>query len=89
MKYNGRDIEKGEKIVIIGEKDKELIATYVRDEKIELVTPVFKIDGEEIQGFQCWWIPFKEAEEAKKTMKEGNYDDRTKKFNEKRGTSKK
>ena len=88
MKYNGREIVKGEKIVIIGEKDKELIATYVRDESIKLVTPVFKIDGEEIQGFQCWWLPLKESEEAKKIVEEGRYDERTKKFAEKRGTSK-
>ena len=80
MKYNGREIEKGEKIVIFGGKGAEAIATYVRDEKLELVTPVFELDGEEIQGFQCWWIPFKEAEEAKKTVKEGNYDARNKKF---------
>ena len=80
MKYNGREIEKGEKIVIMGDEDKEVVSTYIRDEKIELVTPVFKYDGEEIRGFQCWWIPLKEAEEAKKEVEEGNYDTRNKKF---------
>ena len=88
MKYKNREIEKGEKVLIFGEDAKNITATYVRDEKIELNTPVFKYKGEEIRGYQCYWIPLKEAEEGKKEVEIENYNDRTKSFNEKRGTSK-
>ena len=80
MKYKDREIEKGEKVVILSDVSKAITAIYVRDESIELVTPVFEYDGEEISGYQCWWIPLKEAEEAKKEVEEGNYDTRNKKF---------
>ena len=84
MKYNGREVEKGEKIVLLSDVSKEATATYVRDEKIELETPVFDYKGEEVAGYQCWWIPLKEAEEAKKEVEEGNYDKRTKRFAERK-----
>ena len=85
LKYKGRKIEKGEKVLIFGEGTKNVTASYVRDEKIELVIPVFEFDGEEIRGYQCYWIPLKEAEEAKKEV---DYNRRTKEFDKKRGTSK-
>ena len=85
MKYKNREIEKGEKVLIFGEDAKNITATYVRDEKIELNTPVFEYKGEEIRGYQCYWIPQREAEEAKK---EENYNVRTKNFSDNRGTSK-
>ena len=87
MKYKNREIEKGEKIVILSDVTKSITATYVRDEKIELTTPVFEYGGEEIRGYQCWWIPRKEAKEAEKQVEEENYDARTKKFHKIRGTS--
>lgn len=80
MRYNGREIEKGEKIIIFSDDDKEGVATYVRDEKIEVSNPIFDYKGEEIRGIECWWMPVKEAEEAKKEVEEENYDKRTKKF---------
>ena len=42
MKYNGREIKKGEKIIIFSDGDKEAIATYKRDEKIEVLNPIFE-----------------------------------------------
>ena len=85
MKYNGREIEKGEKIVVFGEDEKEAVATYVRDEKIEVLNPIFEYKGEEIRGVECWWMPSKEAEEVRKEV---DYNKRSAKFAEIRGTSK-
>ena len=85
MKYKNRTVEVGEHIVIFGDAGKNITAKYVRDEKIELTTPVFEYEGEEIRGYQCYWIPKKEAEEAKKEV---DYNRRTKEFDKKRGTSK-
>ncbi|MCK4329773.1 hypothetical protein KAX02_08010 [candidate division WOR-3 bacterium] len=84
MKYKNRTVEVGEHIVIFGDDGKNITAKYVRDEKIELTTPVFEYEGEEIRGYQCYWIPLKEAEEAKKEV---DYNRRTKEFDKKRGTS--
>ena len=84
MKYKNRTVEVGEHIVIFGDAGKNITAKYVRDEKIELATPVFDFDGEEIRGYQCYWIPEKEAEEAKKEV---DYNERTANFDKKRGTS--
>ena len=86
MKYKNRTVEVGEHIVIFGDAGKNITAKYVRDEKIELTTPVFDYEEEEIRGYQCYWIPKKEAEEAKKEV---DYNERTAKFDKKRGTSKK
>lgn len=86
MKYNGREIEIGEKIVLIGDGNREAIATYVRDEEVEIVVPVFDCNREEIRGYECYWIPVKEAEEAKKEV---DYNMRTANFDKRRGTSKK
>lgn len=91
MKYKGRVIEKGEKIVIFSSQNddsKNIRAIYTRDEKIEVTVPVFEYDNEEIHGIDCWWVPLKELEEIGTEENEENYNERTKKFNEKRGTSK-
>lgn len=86
MKYKNREIEMGEEVLVFGDAGKSITAKYVRDEKIELTTPVFEYEEEEIRGFQCYWIPKKEAEEGER---KGNYDERTSKFDKERGTSKK
>ncbi len=86
MKYSGREIKIGEKIVLIGDVNKKAIATYVRDEKVEIVVPVFDCNGEEIRGHECYWIPVKEAEGAKEGV---GYNKRTANFDKRRGTSKK
>lgn len=78
MKYKNREIEIGEKVVVFGDAGKNVVAKYVKDEKVELVTPVFEFDGEEIRGYECYWIPVKEAEEG---MKEENYNIGTANFN--------
>ena len=91
MKYKGREIEKGEKIVILsGQNDDStnIIAIYTHDEKIEVTVPIFKYDEEEVRGIDCWWVPLKELEGIERDKEEENYDNRTLKFNEKRGTSK-
>ena len=87
MKYKNRTVEIGENILIFGDDAVNITAKYMRDENIELTTPVFEYKGEEIRGYQCYWIPKKEADEAKKEVEEGNYNKRTRKFDEKRGTS--
>ena len=85
MKYKDREILKGEKVVIFSDR-KSITAEYVRDEKVEITVPIFDYEGTEISGTDCWWMPVEEAERVKEEM---NYDVRTLKFNEKRGTSKK
>lgn len=83
MKYKGREVEKGEKIVILsGQNDDStnIRAVYTHDEKIEVTVPIFKYDDEEVRGIDCWWVPLKELEELGTDKEEGNYDARNKKF---------
>ena len=83
MKYKGREIEKGEKIVILsGQNDDStnIRAIYTHDEKIEVTVPIFKYDEEEVRGIDCWWVPLKELEGIERDKEEGNYDAMNKKF---------
>lgn len=78
MKYKGRELEKGEKVKIFKLDETEVSGKYIEDidvlEEVPLVvhkSPSFKMeDGNIIHGYECWWIPEKEALEAEKIVKE-------------------
>ena len=67
MKYNGRDLELNEKVLIIsGDQTKILgVAKYKGDVD---GSPSFKLKEQLIYGYECWWIPEKEASKARKEV---------------------
>ena len=76
MKFKDRELIKDERIIIFSSnmRKKYGAGKYFGDEKMKVgnkkyLTPVFKIGNKIIHGFECWWIPEKEAKEIKKEMK--------------------
>ena len=67
MKYNNRELEINEKVLIIsGDQSKILgIAKYKGD--VDGI-PSFKLKGQLIYGYECWWIPEKEANDVRKEL---------------------
>lgn len=65
MKYDGRELEIGEKVKIFSGKDHRFlgVAKYKGD---ETGSPCFILNGKEIYGPECWWIPMMEANEIEK-----------------------
>lgn len=65
MKYNNRELKINEDILIIsGDQTKILgVAEYKGD--ID-GSPSFKLKGQLIHGYECWWIPEKEVNEMGK-----------------------
>lgn len=73
MKYEGRELKKGEKVKLFeaveGSKTMTGKATYVGEETISFEVPKFKtVDGRIVYGYQCWWIPIIEVEKAEKEL---------------------
>ena len=69
MKYEGRELKKGEEVLIFtGIVHLRILgkATYKGD---ETGSPCFILNGKEIYGYECWWIPIKEAREAEEEQK--------------------
>ena len=60
MKYSNRELELNEKILIVSGDQSEIlgIAKYKGDVD---GSPSFKLKGHLIYGYECWWIPEKEA----------------------------
>ena len=67
MKYNNRRLELDEEILIIsGDQSKILgVAKYKGDVD---GSPSFKLKGHLVYGYECWWIPEKEASDARKKV---------------------
>ena len=68
-KFGDYKIKKGEKVYLLTINKKKLlgIGTYCGKDKISYegqflcLTPCFKLKNKIIRGFECWWIPIKEA----------------------------
>ena len=67
MKYNNRELELNEDILIISGDQSEIlgVAKYKGDDE---GSPSFKLKGRLIYGYECWWIPEKEANDARKEI---------------------
>ena len=67
MKYNGRDLELNEDVLIISGDQSDIlgIAKYKGDVD---GSPSFKLKGRLIYGYECWWIPEKEASKAREKI---------------------
>jgi len=70
FEYNDRILDKSEPIKIFSvERDFMGIGYPKRVEIVNLMgydfnMPIFDLNGEEIPGCSCWWIPEKEAKEV-------------------------
>ena len=67
MKYNNRELKLNEDILIIsGDQTKILgVAKYKGDVD---GSPSFKLKRQLIYGYECWWVPEKEANDARKEV---------------------
>ena len=67
MKYNGRELKIDEKIVVISGDQSKILGTAKYKGDVD-GSPSFKLKGQLIYGYECWWIPEKEAEGARKQV---------------------
>lgn len=67
MKYNNRELELNEDILIVSGDQSDILgfAKYKGDVD---GSPSFKLKGQLIYGYECWWIPEKEANNARKEV---------------------
>ena len=67
MKYNGRNLELDEKVIIISGDQSEILGVAKYKGDVD-GSPSFKLKGQLIYGYECWWIPEKEAEGVRKQV---------------------
>ena len=67
MKYNGRELELNEDILIISGDQSEILGVAKYKGDVD-GSPSFKLKGKLIYGYECWWIPEKEASNARKEV---------------------
>ena len=67
MKYNGRNLELNEKILIISGDQTEILGVAKYKGDVD-GSPSFKLKEQLIYGYECWWIPEKEAEGVRKEL---------------------
>lgn len=62
MKYEGREMEIGEPVRILREDESFSIGEYEGDITfLGRSNPQFKVGGGILYGFECFWIPEREA----------------------------
>lgn len=69
MKYNGRDLELNEDILIVSGDQSDILGVAKYKDDVD-GSPSFKLKGQLIYGYECWWIPEKEANNARKEVLE-------------------
>ena len=67
MKYNERELELNEDILIISGDQSEILGVAKYKGDVD-GSPSFKLKGRLIYGYECWWIPEKEAEKVRKKV---------------------
>ena len=67
MKYNERDLELNEDVLIISGDQSEILGVAKYKGDVD-GSPSFKLKGQLIYGYECWWIPEKEASDARKKV---------------------
>ena len=75
MKYNERELKINEDILIISGDQSEILGVAKYKGEVD-GSPSFKLKGRLIYGYECWWIPEKEA---KNVIKEVLSNERSKK----------
>ena len=60
MKYNNRRLELDEEILIISGDQSEILGVAKYKGDVD-GSPSFKLKGHLIYGYECWWIPEREA----------------------------
>ena len=69
MRYNGRELELNEDILIISGDQSEILGVAKYKGDVD-GSPSFKLKGRLIYGYECWWIPEKEASSVRKEVLE-------------------
>ena len=67
MKYNNRELELNEKILIVSGDQSEILGVAKYKGDVD-GSPSFKLKRKLVYGYDCWWIPWKEAEDVRKEV---------------------
>ena len=67
MKYNNRNLELNEDILIVSGDQSEILGVAKYKGDVD-GSPSFKLKGQVIYGYECWWIPEMEANNARKEV---------------------
>jgi hypothetical protein len=67
MKYNNRELIINEGILIISGDQSEILGVAKYKGDVD-GSPSFKLKGKVIYGYECWWIPEKEADNVRREV---------------------
>lgn len=67
MKYNNRELGINEEVLMISGDQSEILGVAKYKGDVD-GSPSFKLKGRLIFGYECWWIPEKEANDARKEI---------------------